>query len=120
MAYCNILQYCGQEPTEVHRWIFLITILKKTKKCWHLLKKTLTVTDEATAAAVVLPGKKEKQEPFSRGRLISGAEVGVDLQGEQQKPETHKENRQDQLVPQRHPQSQQAVDFHHLGEQRDM
>lgn len=66
-------------------------------------------------AAVILPGKKEKQEPLSRGWLISGAEVGVDLQGKQQKPETHKKNWQDQLVPQGHPQSQQAIDFHHLG-----
>lgn len=32
----------------------------------------------------VLPGKKEEKEPLSWGRLISGAEIGVDLQSKQQ------------------------------------
>lgn len=52
--------------------------------------------------AIILPGKKEEEESLSRGRLVSGAEVGVYLQRKQQQPETHKENWEDQLVPQRH------------------
>lgn len=46
-----------------------------------------------------LPGKKEKKESLPWGRLVSGAEVGVDLQGEQQQPETHEKDRKNQLVP---------------------
>lgn len=40
----------------------------------------------------VLPGEKEEKEPLSRGGLVSGAEVGIDLQSKQQQPETHEEN----------------------------
>lgn len=64
----------------------------------------------------VLPGEKQEKEPLSRGGLVSGAEVGVDLQCKQQQPETHEENWQDQLVPKRHPQCQQAIHLHHLRE----
>lgn len=53
----------------------------------------------------MLPGEEEEEEPLSGGGLVSGAEVGVDLQRKQQQPETHEENWQDQLVPQRHAQS---------------
>lgn len=54
------------------------------------------------ADCAVLPSEEKEEEPLSGGGLVSGAEIGVDLQCEQQQPEAHKENRQDQLVPQRH------------------
>lgn len=51
---------------------------------------------------IVSPCKKEEKKPLPWGRLVSGAEVGVDLQSKEHEPETHEENWKNQLVPQRH------------------
>lgn len=47
-------------------------------------KQTLCDAPHSLITVVVLPGKKEEKEPLSWGRLISGAEVWVDLQSKQQ------------------------------------
>lgn len=80
------------------------------------LWSTLYDSPQSLNNALVLPGEEEEKEPLPWGRLVSGAEVGVDLQSEQQEPETHEEYRKDQLVPERHTQSKQPVHFHHLGD----
>lgn len=47
-------------------------------------KQTLCDAPHSLITVTVLPGKKEEKEPLSWGRLISGAEVWVDLQSKQQ------------------------------------
>ncbi len=56
--------------------------------------------------AAVRPGEEQEEQPLSGGRLVPCAEVGVDLQCKQHQPKAHEENRQNQLIPQRHAQSQ--------------
>lgn len=68
-----------------------------TKHTWKSVR--YSVPHSQTSGAMVTPGKKEEKEPLPWGRLVSGAEVGVDLQSKQQQPETHEENWKDQLVP---------------------
>lgn len=64
--------------------------------------------------AAVKPGEEQEEQSLSGGRLVACAEVGVYLQCEEHQPEAHEENRQNQLIPQRHAQSQQTIDLHHL------
>lgn len=62
------------------------------------------------------PGEKKEEQPLSRCGLVSCAKICVDLQSKQNQPETHEQHRQNQLIPQRHPKSQQPINLHHLTE----
>lgn len=50
---------------------------------WPIFCVTKKMIPEPHSRAV-LPGEKEEKEPLSRGGLVSGAEVRVDLQCKQQ------------------------------------